>query len=64
MGLIEPLAIASTLPSGVLPLGASLLIWVPLVGLLGIAAIGLIWSVVPRRQRSLRTLRLVHSTVA
>ena len=63
MGLVEPLTIATGLPSGILPLGSPLLVAVPLVSLLGIAAIGILCAL-PRRQHSLRTLRLVHSTVA
>lgn len=62
MGLIEPFAIATALPSGVLPLGSSLLLAASLVGALGIAIIGIVWSAMPHRPRSLRTLRLVHST--
>lgn len=60
MGLIEPLAIATALPSGILPLGSSLMLSVPLVGVLSIAAIGL-WCALPRRPQRLRRLRLVHS---
>lgn len=63
MGLIEPLAIAAPLPSGVLLLGSSLSLSIPLVGLLSIAAIGLC-VVLLRRQRPLRALRLAHSTAA
>jgi hypothetical protein len=62
MGLIEPLAIATALPSGILPMGSSLMLSVPLVGILVIAAIAL-WHSVPRhRHARLRMLRLVHST--
>jgi len=64
MGLIEPLAIATAVPSGVLPLGSSLLLTALLVGALGIAVIGIIWSAMPRRPRSLGTLRLVHPAAA
>ena len=63
MGLIEPLAIAAPLPSGVLLLGSSISFAVPLVGALCIAAIGLCYALV-RRQRPLRVLRLAHSTAA
>lgn len=64
MGLIEPLAIAAALPSGVLPLGSSLLLWVvPVVGVLSMAAFGL-WQALPRRQRSPRALTLAHSAAA
>jgi hypothetical protein len=62
MGLIEPFAIAATVPSGVLPLGSSLLLTASLIGVLGVASIGIIWSAMPRRPRSERTLQLVHST--
>lgn len=64
MGLIEPLAIATALPSGILPLGSSLMLWVPLVGILVLAAIGLLYSVPRPRHTRLRALRLVHSTAA
>lgn len=63
MGLIEPLAIAAALPSAVLPLGSSLLLWAPVVGLLSVAAVAL-WHAVPRRRQSLRTLKLVPSAAA
>lgn len=63
MGLIEPLAIAAALPSNTLPFGSSLPLWIPVVGLLSIAVIGL-WQMLPRRQRALRSLKLVHSTAA
>ena len=63
MGLIEPLAIAAPLPSGILPLGSSLAFPVPLVGALGIATIWLCYALA-RRHRPLRTLRLVHSSAA
>ena len=62
MGSIEPLAIASAVPMGVLPLGSTLL-WAPLLLTLGIAAIGILLAV-PRRPRPLRMLRLVHSTAS
>ena len=62
MGLIEPFTIATTVPSAVLPLGSSVLLAASLVGVLGVAIIGIVWSAMPRRPRSLRTLRLVHST--
>jgi hypothetical protein len=63
MGLIEPLAIATALPSGVLPFGSSLPFSVALVSLLGIAAVGLLFAL-PHRRESVRSLRLVHSTTA
>jgi len=63
MGLIEPLAIAAPLPSGALLLGSSLSLSMSLLGLLSIATIGLCVALL-RRQRPLRTLRLVHSTAA
>jgi hypothetical protein len=64
MGFIEPLAMATALPSGVLPLGSSLLLTALLVGALGVALTGIIWSALPRGPRLLRTPRLVHSTAA
>ena len=63
MGLIEPLAIAAPLPSGVLLLGSSLSLSIPLVGILSIAAIVVCYALA-RRQRPFRALRLVHSTAA
>ena len=57
MGLIEPLAIAAPLPSGILLLGSSLSLAVPLVGALSIAAIWLCYALA-RRQRPLRTIRV------
>ena len=63
MGLIEPLAIAAALPSSVLPLGSPSLLWIPVLSMLSMAAIGL-WQALPRRQQSLRTLKLVHSAAA
>ena len=64
MGLIEPLTIATALPSGIAPLVSPLLLTAVLVGLLSIAVIGIIWSALPRRQRPLQTIRLVHSAAA
>jgi hypothetical protein len=64
MGLIEPLAIATALPNGILPLGSSFMLSVSLVGMLVVAAIGLWYSVPRHRHARLRTLRLVHSTAA
>ena len=63
MGLIEPLAIAAPLPSGVLLLGVSFPLAVALLGALSIAAIGLCYALA-RRQWPFRALRLVHSTAA
>ena len=63
MGLIEPLAIAAPLPSGVLLLGSSISLAAPLVGALSAAVIWLCYALA-RRQRPLRTLRLVHSAAA
>jgi len=63
MGLIEPLAIAAPLPSGVLLLGSSLSLAAPLLGALSIAALWLCYALA-RGQRPLRPLRLVHSTAA
>lgn len=71
MGLIEPLAIAAPLPSGVWLLGSSFSLAGPLagplavalVGALSIAAIGLCYALA-RRLRPFRAPRLVHSTAA
>ena len=60
MGLIEPLAIAPALPSGILPLGSSLFLFVPLTAMLVLAGVGL-WFALPRGPRPLRALRLVYS---
>ncbi len=60
MGFIEPIAIASALPGGVLSFGPSLALWMPLVATLSVAAFG-IWLALPSRQRSLRRLTLAPS---
>jgi hypothetical protein len=61
MGWIEPLTIsAAAVPSGVLPLDSSLLLSLPLVGVLCIAALGL-WFTRLRRQRTPRMLPLLQS---
>jgi hypothetical protein len=60
MGFIEPIAIATALPSGVLSFGPSLALWVPLVVSLSVAALG-IGLALPRRHRPLQRLTLVHS---
>ncbi len=64
MGFIEPFAIAPAFPSSVLSLGPSLLVATALISSLGIAILGIVWSAMPRRPRSLRVLRVVHSTAA
>ena len=59
MGLIEPLTLsAAALPSTVLPLDSSLLLSVPLVSALSVAALGL-WLGRLRRQQMPRRLPLL-----
>ncbi len=64
MTLIEPPTIsAAALPSSVLPFGSWLLLTLPLMSLLGIAAIGL-WYAQPRHQKLPCPLPLRQSTAA
>ena len=58
MGVIEPMAMVSALPSGGLDVGSSMLVGVLLLSTLVVAALG-IWSAVPRRRKA-PALRLAH----
>jgi hypothetical protein len=64
MGLIEPLTLsAAALPSSVLRLDSALLLSVPLVSALSVAALGLWFARLRRQQRPRRLLQL-QSTAA
>lgn len=52
MGIVEPLAIATTLP-GVMAVGDATLLWASMTGIL-LAAVGGIFLALPRRQRVVR----------
>jgi hypothetical protein len=59
MGLIDPMVITSAIPQGGIAFEASsLVLWVSMVGLLGVTFLGIV-AAVPRRRRVSTVLRLV-----
>ena len=60
MGFIDSMMFVSATPASILPFGSPMLLWVFMVGTLGVAAGAIILSV-PRRRRWARPLYLVRA---